>query len=218
VGSGQTSDRQSDRQYWERHAARYDLSLRVLHRPLPRMVHLVAEAVRGRERVLEVAAGTGLVTVALGVSARSVVATDYAAAMVARLERRLQAAGLGHTVQCRQADLYQLPFAPGAFEAVVAANVLHLVPDLPGALAALRRVLEPGGRLIAPTFAHDETPLAWAASRLLACTGFPGHRRFTARSLEHALEANGLAIVQAETLPGVIPVHYVEATFARPSA
>jgi ubiquinone/menaquinone biosynthesis C-methylase UbiE len=44
--------------------------------------------------------------------------------------------------------LCALRFDDGTFDAVVAANVLHLVPDLPGALAALRRVLKPGGRII----------------------------------------------------------------------
>jgi len=211
-----SEDRAPERQYWERNAALYDLSLRVLHRPLPRMVHLAAEAVRDRERVLEVAAGTGLVTVALALAARQVVATDYAAAMVARLEQRIQAVGLGN-VQCRQADLYDLPFEAGSFDGVVAANVLHLVPDLPRALAALRRMLKPGGCLVAPTFVHDETPLAWAVSRLLAVTGFPNHRRFTAASLTRALDAEGIEIVYGEMLPGVIPIQYLEGAFARSS-
>jgi len=66
----------SDRDYWERHARKYDASLRPLGKPLPRMLALATEAVRGRARVLEVAAGTGLVTLALARSATSVVASD----------------------------------------------------------------------------------------------------------------------------------------------
>ena len=45
-----------DRKYWERHAHRYDRSLRVLNKSIPRLLELVAAAVRG-SRVLEVAAG-----------------------------------------------------------------------------------------------------------------------------------------------------------------
>lgn len=49
-----------DRDYWERHARRYDTSLRLLlGEPLPRMLELTSEAVRGCERLLEMAAGTG---------------------------------------------------------------------------------------------------------------------------------------------------------------
>lgn len=202
----------SDRDYWERHARKYDASLRLLGRPLPRVLWLTSEAVRGCDRVLEVAAGTGLLTTALAQSATTVVATDYAQAMVTILERRVREAGL-RNVKCEQADLYALRFEPGKFDAVVAANVLHLVPDFGGALVALRRVLKPGGRLIAPTFCHDETALSSIISRALAVTGFPGHRRFTAKSLRASLEEVGLRVTRSETLPGVIPIGHVEGTF-----
>lgn len=202
----------SDRSYWERHAAHYDASLRVLGKPFPRMLELTRNAVRGRARILEVAAGTGLVTAALAEVAGEVVATDYASAMVEMLERRIRELGLAN-VRCEQADIYALRFEAESFDAVVAANVLHLVPDLDGALTALRSVLKRGGKLVAPTFCHDETWLSAILSRAASLTGFPSHRRFTARSLRAALEASGARIERAETLSGLIPIGYVEATF-----
>lgn len=198
-----------DLQYWERHASKYDLSLGPLGGPLPRMLELVAEAVNGRARALEVAAGTGLVTAVLARTAAEVVATDYAAAMVERLRDKVGAAGL-ENVECQQADIYALPFEPGSFDAVVAANVLHLLPDLDGALAALTRMLRPEGILIVPTFCHDETRLSWVVSRLLAVTGFPGHRRFTVGSLRTALEVAGVVVDRCEAIPGLLPVGYVD--------
>jgi len=201
----------ADRDYWDEHARNYDRSMSLLGRPVPRMIELAAESTSGLERVLEVAAGTGLLTPAIATGAAVVVATDYSAAMVAELKQRVRDAGVTN-VRCEQADLYALPFADRAFDAVVAANVLHLVPDLPGALAALCRVLRPGGRLVVPTFCHDETPLSWFASRALALTGFPGHRRFTARSLRQVVEEAGVRVTRTETLPGLIPIAYVEGT------
>jgi len=203
----------SDRSYWERHASHYDASLRILGRPFPRMLELTRDAVRGRPRVLEVAAGTGLVTRALAEVAGEVVATDYASAMVAMLTQRCRELGL-RNVRCEQADIYALHFEPESFDAVVAANVLHLVPDLDGALTALRRVLKRGGKLVTPTFCHDETWLSAILSRAASLTGFPSHRRFTARSLREALEAFGAHVDRAETLPGLVPIGYVEATVA----
>ena len=91
--------------------------------------------------------------------------------------------------------------------------MLHLVPDLRGALAALQRVTRPGGRIIVPTYCHDETALSWLVSRVLAVTGFPGHRRFTVRSLREAVEAAGVRVTRSETLPGLIPISYIEGTF-----
>jgi len=200
----------TDRNYWERHAKRYDRSTRLLARPVPRMLELAVGAARGKARVLEVAAGTGLITTAIAPVVGELIATDYAAAMVAQLDARVRAAGLTN-VTCEQADLYALRFAPAHFDAVFAANVLHLVPDLEAALASLARVLAPGGLLVAPTYLHHETLGARALSRLFALTGFPGHRRFTARSLHEALSAAGFTVRREETIPGPFPIGYVEA-------
>ena len=198
------------RGYWERHARRYDRSTRFLSRPVPRMLELAVEAARGKARALEVAAGTGLLTTAIAPVVGQLIATDYAAAMVQQLEGRVRDAGLTN-VTCEQADLYELRHEPASFAAVFAANVLHLVPDLERALASLRRVLEPGGVLVVPTYLHAETLRAAMLSRVFALTGFPGARRFTARSLREAIEASGLRVAREETIPGPFPIGFVSA-------
>ena len=84
----------SDKDYWERHARNYDASLRwVLGRPLPRMLELASGAVRGKGRVLEVAAGTGIVTKAIAQTWDSIVATDFATPRSSRSSRRPRPAG-----------------------------------------------------------------------------------------------------------------------------
>lgn len=198
----------SDQDYWERHAKRYDRSTRFLSRPVPRMLELSVGAVKGKARVLEVAAGTGLITAAIAPVVTELVATDYAQAMVARLETRVRELRLPNVVA--QADIYELRFADASFDAVVAANVLHLVPDLERAFASLRRVLRPGGLLIAPTYLHRETLGASILSRLFALTGFPGKRRFTRQALADAIEGAGFTIVRAETSAGPFPIGYAE--------
>lgn len=165
-----------DKEYWERHARNYEASLRwVLGRPLPRMLELTSEAVSGKGAILEVAVGTGTATSAIARQCDSVIATDYASVIVEALERRVLDAGL-ENVTCEQADIYSLSYEAGTFDAVVAANVLHLVPDLPSAIEALRKVTVPGGTRVVPTSCHDETEVSRLVSRLLAVTGFPGHR------------------------------------------
>jgi phosphatidylethanolamine/phosphatidyl-N-methylethanolamine N-methyltransferase len=198
-----------DREFWEKHAASYDRTLKLFARPLPRMLSLVSEAVSGAANVLEVAAGTGVVTTAIAPRVGRLVATDYASAMLGVLQKRVREAGLAN-VECEYGDIYALAYPPGSFDAVVACNVLHLVPDLPKALQALCRVLSPGGKLIAPTFCHDETWTSWVVSRALAVIGQPMHRRFTTTSLRDALERAGVRVRLAETIAGLIPIGYVE--------
>lgn len=202
--------RSDGRSYWERHAKRYDRATAFLSRPVPRMLELATRVARGKKRVLEVAAGTGLITTALAPVVQDLIATDYAAEMVAQLEARVRDGRLSN-VRVAQADIAALEFAPMTFDAVFAANVLHLLPDLEVALANLRRVLERGGVLVAPTYLHAETIATRMLSRLLGLTGFPGVRRFTSGTLREAISSAGFHVVRVETIPGPFPVGYIEA-------
>jgi ubiquinone/menaquinone biosynthesis C-methylase UbiE len=207
----------SGRSYWDRHAKNYDRSMRLFGAPLPRMIELVVECVRKSDRVLEVAAGTGLVTEHLARAAREVVATDYAPAMVEQLRARIAVTQLTN-VTCEQADLYALRYEAASFDVVVAANVLHLVPDLAAALKNLLGMVRPRGKLVVPTYCHDQTRVSWLVSRALALTGFPSHRRLTRTMLEDALAEAGAPASRVVVIDGVLPITFAEATSsARPT-
>lgn len=51
-------------------------------------------------------------------------------------------------------DAAALSFANASFDAVIISNALHIMPDPEAALVSIRRVLQSGGLLIAPIFAH----------------------------------------------------------------
>lgn len=102
---------------------------------------------RSPGRVLEIAAGTGVVTRALASilpDRVSIVATDLNQPMLD------QAAALGtrRPVEWRQADAMQLPFGDGTFDAVVCQFGAMFFPEKPKAFAEARRVLRPGGAFI----------------------------------------------------------------------
>jgi SAM-dependent methyltransferase len=95
-------------------------------------------------RVLETAAGTGVVTRALAsglTESVSIVATDLNQAML----DRASSIGTTRTVEWRQADAMDLPFRDGEFDAVVCQFGAMFFPDKPKAFSEARRVLRPGG-------------------------------------------------------------------------
>lgn len=101
-------------------------------------------AARSPAHVLEVAAGTGVVTRRLAsvlAPHASIVATDLNHAML----EQAAAVGTARPVQWRDADAQQLPFADGEFDAVVCQFGVMFFPDRPKAYAEARRVLRPGG-------------------------------------------------------------------------
>jgi len=98
-------------------------------------------------RLLETAAGTGVVTRALARGldkSVSIVATDLNQAML----DEAAAVGTARAVEWRQADAMALPFRDGEFDAVVCQFGVMFFPDKRKAFAEARRVLRPGGTLI----------------------------------------------------------------------
>lgn len=101
-------------------------------------------APRRPARVLEVAAGTGVVTRALAAvlpETGAIVATDLNQAML----DQAAAVGTARAVEWRRADAMQLPFPDRAFDAVVCQFGVMFFPDKAKAFAETRRVLKPGG-------------------------------------------------------------------------
>ena len=198
----------SGRAFWERTASSYDRSMLLLGGPIPAAVERVVEVVRGSGRVLEVASGTGLFTAAMAPVVGELIATDYAEGMVAQTRARV--AGLTN-VRCEVRDLYQLGEELRDLDAVVGANVLHLLPDLELGLAAMRGALRPGGVLVVPTYCHSQTAVARAVSAALSLVSFPGRRRFDLVTLVEAVAGAGFTIERAELVPGLLPIGFVAA-------
>lgn len=98
--------------------------------------------------VLDLGAGGGepAISVARKIGEKgSVVALDHAPEMLEGAQSRAAALSLDQ-VWCIVADMVELPFAGGTFDAVIARFSLMSVPDRLSALREARRVLRPGGR------------------------------------------------------------------------
>ena len=68
--------------YWRQHARRYDRATLLLDRSFARMARRAGEEVSGLCEVLEIAAGTGMVTVEIAPRVGHLVATDRSAQML----------------------------------------------------------------------------------------------------------------------------------------
>jgi ubiquinone/menaquinone biosynthesis C-methylase UbiE len=99
------------------------------------------------KRVLETAAGTGIVTRALErslSSGASIVATDLNQPMLDHAAERISSS----RVSWQKVDAQALPFPDGAFDAVVCQFGVMFFPDKQKAYREARRVLKPGGRFV----------------------------------------------------------------------
>jgi ubiquinone/menaquinone biosynthesis C-methylase UbiE len=96
------------------------------------------------QRVLEIGAGAGRLTPMLDMY-KQVVLLDYSRTQLQQARARL---GDSPRYTFVAANVYQLPFAPGAFDGTTMIRVIHHLADAPAALKEIRSVLAPGGMFI----------------------------------------------------------------------
>jgi SAM-dependent methyltransferase len=96
-------------------------------------------------RVLDVAAGSGNISLPAAKTGAAVVSTDLTPELLRRSQARAAAQGL--TLEYREANAHALPFGDGEFDAVVSAIGVQFAPDQQRAADELVRVCRPGGTI-----------------------------------------------------------------------
>ncbi len=210
-------------------APRYDLMNRLM--TAGQDMRWRGEVIRRAElpaggRLLDLGAGTGDLA-RLGLLQRpgcQVTAADFTFEMMREGRKKPGSIGLLWSA----ADAFNLPFGSETFDAVVSGFLLRNVVDLGRSLCEQRRVLKPGGRLVALDTTRPRpslfTPFVWlhlhavipALGRLLA--GQPQAYRYLPSSTEHFLSAEQLAAALAEAgfrkvgyhllMAGTIAIHW----------
>lgn len=146
-------------------AARYDVMNDLMsggvHRLWKRFAVEVA-AVRPGHRVLDIAGGTGDLSIAfsrLVGPQGQVVLADINASMLDVGRNRLVDKGVVGNVQFLQTDAQALPFVDNSFDCITIAFGLRNVTDKDKALVSMQRILKPGGRLVVLEFSKPQSKL-----------------------------------------------------------
>ncbi|MBX6369951.1 MAG: metalloregulator ArsR/SmtB family transcription factor [Rhodospirillales bacterium] len=142
--------------YFRANAARWDeiRSLHVDEREVEAaLVRLLPD--QGVRDLLDIGTGTGRMLELFGPRVQQAVGIDLSREMLAVARVNLERAGLRNG-SVRQADMYQLPFPGGSFDAVVIHQVLHYAERPAAAIAEAARVLRPGGHLLVIDFLPHE--------------------------------------------------------------
>jgi demethylmenaquinone methyltransferase/2-methoxy-6-polyprenyl-1,4-benzoquinol methylase len=135
------------------------------------------------QRVLDVACGTGLVTMGLARRGCAVTGLDQSAAMLdgarAKLARHPE---LSDQVTLVSGQAERLPFADASFDALTFTYLLRYVDDRAATMRELARVVRPGGRIGMIEFGVPGQPALRALWRLHTRVGLPLLGRLVSRS------------------------------------
>lgn len=134
--------------FWDKTSGIYDIFTSLNRSGYRRIIRLAADELGPGDRVLELAAGTGVLTLGLASHCKTLVATDFSRDMLRKIKSKNPPAN----VLLRFADAQNLKYSSESFDTVVIGNALHIVPDPRAVLGEIYRVLKPGGKLIAPTY------------------------------------------------------------------
>lgn len=169
--------------------------------------------------VLELGCGTGSTALQIAPGVAHITATDFAKGMIAIAEEKRAAAGI-ENMTCVVTDRV---LADGPFQAVLAFNLFHLVPDMEGLFAEIHAQLPAGGFFISKTpclKGMGASPKALTIFGLLTVAlpimrllgKAPSVHRLTVAELESAMTDAGFEIVEAGNHPkGPPPARYIVA-------
>lgn len=193
--------------FWDRWAKRYDFAMSGDGRTYAQIVSRMKKVLNKEMTVLELACGTGLLSVRIARSVKLLEATDFSEEMIRQAKAKAHSSRLHFSVQ----DATSLPYTPETFDAVVISNALHIMPEPEKALAEIRRVLKPGGLLIAPTFTAAGSLCGRMRIRIMELSGFKVFHKWTPQGYLDFLKANGFEITCRKTFDGGLKLTYAEA-------
>jgi len=137
--------------------------------------------------VLDLACGTANLLPMVG----RYVGVDASVEMLLAARRKFATAALA------AADSATLPFADARFDTVCCASAFHIFPEPERALAEVRRVLRPGGRLLLLDWSRERVTMR-ALNLYLRLTGDAYRRMYTLNEAGALLQGAGFRVVTAE--------------------
>ncbi|MFT5175942.1 MAG: ubiquinone/menaquinone biosynthesis C-methylase UbiE [Gammaproteobacteria bacterium] len=149
--------------------------------------------------ILDLACGPGVVSAAISVDARKVVAFDVTPAMLDKARQRCANAGRDN-VEFQHGDAEHLPFDDGVFDGVVTRLAIHHFQDPARVLNEVFRVLRPAGRLVIADVVVSENSDEAALQNAIENLRDPSHvRMLAATELDILVNAAGFEIIASAT-------------------
>lgn len=172
-------------------------------------------------RVLDVASGSGGLSIPAARTGADVLALDISPAMIERLRARAREEALT-TLHADVRDCQTLAFGDGVFDVAVSMNGVSLFPDILGGLREMVRVTRPGGQVLVVVFGplsraeFIALPLVAMQAIVPGCVPRPGgppmppFRLSDPATLQRTLEDAGSSSVHVDTVPWTVTVDSVD--------
>ncbi len=136
--------------FWDRIAEKYARKPVADEAAYEHKLDVTRSHLRPDSEVLEIGCGTGTTALKHAPLVKHIKATDFSPKMLEIARGKAAAAGIDN-VSFEVLDVLDLDKEQGRYDVILAMSILHLLDDMPAALAEIRRLLKPGGVFISST-------------------------------------------------------------------
>lgn len=194
--------------FWDRYAFVYDMAECLNKKVYQDMLAKITALIPPHAKVLECAAGTGAISIAIAPKAESVLCTDLSIPMLLRACKKAKKKRLVNITFARR-NLLHLPEENESFDVVIAANVIHLLDNPNEALTKLWRVISQDGLLIIPTFLAGESKKGFSILlKLYWLFGFRPKSSFSEADYRRMLDNCGFPRPDIQIIKGLLPLGF----------
>lgn len=197
--------------YWDKQAAGYDSHMKRSENAYLRITELMKNEISAPQNLLDIGTGTGEIPIALSGYAEKIYATDLSSEMIDIAEQKLLQLKISN-ISFQVQDCYDLNFENEYFDVIIASNLLHILEKPEEFLLSVKRLLKRNGKLLIPTFLHNENIRTRIISAILKFKGHPINSRFDSKSIVSFIEQCGFNIEKKIFIKSTMPILFLAAT------
>jgi ubiquinone/menaquinone biosynthesis C-methylase UbiE len=200
-----------ERKYWDKFSSKFDKRKKKEWKVYESLLfNKIADNLDKGNTVLEVACGTGRVTLEISKQANKVYAIDISSQMIDVARKNIKEKEINN-IELSVEDAYNLPFDNEMFDTVICINSLHNMIYPENALSEIKRVLKPEGRFISTVTGIGSRKFKIIMSIFKFLTNFPVFHKLNLEEFADMLSKAGFSIEKKEILKhpqDILPLLY----------
>ena len=182
----------SNKKFWDKFAKLYAPFMKKDQDVYDQVCEDIRPYLNPNMKVLELACGSGQLSFSLSKHTKTWIATDFSEPMIREAQKR----GAYDKLSFEVADASALTYADEAFDCVLIANALHIMPNPEVAMKEIHRVLKADGLLFAPTFLWKEGKQRSVLKRIMSFVGFKMYQEWDKKQFADFIAQHGFSVLE----------------------
>lgn len=197
--------------YWNKKANDYDNHLKKSELAYKKVIELIKNEINKSNTFLDIGTGTGEIPIALSDNINKIFAIDFSPEMINVSMNKIKKLNINN-ITFQVQDCYNLTFNNEMFDVILAINIIHLLDKPEKFLSSIKNILKKNGKLIIPTYLHNENIKTKIISTIMKYKGHPIITRFDSNSMIDFIENCGFNVNKKVLIPNIIPMMFIVAS------